>query len=152
MSRWGDEFYGSLAQKVAYSGDTLQDVFEIGDVALWPDGNALCIFFGPTPASRGSEPRMASPGVALGKIVGDASARTHPVMSSDGLTDMMLNAPAMALLPALPLMRLLLIDSPPLFWNACKLPPIWLRAARLVTSWSPARVTMWCSVTTAAST
>jgi hypothetical protein len=74
MSRWGDEFYGSLVRKVDCAGDALQDVFSVGEVALWPDGNALCIFFGPTPASRGTEPRMVSPGVALGKIEGDPSA------------------------------------------------------------------------------
>jgi hypothetical protein len=73
MSRWGDEFYGTLKEKVDCGDDTLGDVFEIGDVALWPAGNALCIFFGPTPASTGSEPRMASPGVLLGKIKGDAA-------------------------------------------------------------------------------
>jgi hypothetical protein len=71
MSRWGDEFYGTLERKVNHAGDPLRDVFAVGEVALWPDGNALCIFFGPTPASRGTEPRMASPGVALGKIKGD---------------------------------------------------------------------------------
>ncbi|MDR3073360.1 MAG: hypothetical protein LBV01_01385 [Deltaproteobacteria bacterium] len=74
MSRWGDEFYGSLKQRVEYAKDPLQDVFAVGEVALWPSGNALCIFFGPTPASHGSEPRMASPGVALGKIKGDIQA------------------------------------------------------------------------------
>jgi len=73
MSRWGDEFYGTLARKVEHAGDPLQDVFAVGEVALWPDGNALCIFFGPTPVSRGTEPRMASPGVPLGKIQGDPS-------------------------------------------------------------------------------
>jgi len=74
MSRWGDEFYGSLARKVDSAGDPVRDVFEVGEVAFWPPGNALCIFFGPTPASREGEPRMASPGVPLGKIKGDASA------------------------------------------------------------------------------
>jgi uncharacterized protein len=73
MSRWGDEFYGSLAKKVNCAGDPRRDVFAVGEVALWPDGNALCIFFGPTPASRGEEPRMASPGVALGKLKGDSA-------------------------------------------------------------------------------
>jgi hypothetical protein len=73
MSRWGDEFYGSLAGKVDSAGDPVRGVFEVGEVAFWPPGNALCIFFGPTPASREGEPRMASPGVALGKIKGDAS-------------------------------------------------------------------------------
>ncbi|MEW6721204.1 MAG: cyclophilin-like fold protein [Thermodesulfobacteriota bacterium] len=74
MSRWGDEFYGALKGKIDPAGDPVRDVFEVGEVAFWPPGNALCIFFGPTPASRGTEPRMASPGVALGKIRGDATA------------------------------------------------------------------------------
>lgn len=72
MSRWGNEFYGSLNKKVECGGERLRDVFEIGEVAIWPDGNALCIFFGPTPASRGEEPRMISPGAGVGKIKGDA--------------------------------------------------------------------------------
>ena len=73
MSRWGDEFYGTLARKVNHAGVPLRDVFEVGEIAFWPPGNALCIFFGPTPASRDGEPRMASPGVALGKLKGDPS-------------------------------------------------------------------------------
>jgi len=77
MARWGDEFYGTLKEKVECGPDTLQDVFEIGDVALWPAGNALCIFFGPTPASSGDEPRMASPGVLVGRITGDATVLRH---------------------------------------------------------------------------
>jgi len=72
MYRWGDEFYGTLKKKVECRGESLRDVFEIGEVAIWPDGNALCIFFGPTPASRGEEPRMISPGAGVGKIKGDA--------------------------------------------------------------------------------
>ena len=48
-------------------------VFEVGEAALWPDGNAFCLFFGPTPASHGDEPRMASPGIALGRIVSGVS-------------------------------------------------------------------------------
>ena len=74
MSAWGDEFYGKLGQAVNYDGDNQKDVFEVGEVALWPSGNALCIFFGPTPVSVKGEPRMASPGVAFGKIKGDTSA------------------------------------------------------------------------------
>ena len=73
MSSWGDEYYGELARRIDYDGDALRDVFDIGEVALWPSGNALCIFFGPTPASVNGEPRMASDGVALGKITGDVS-------------------------------------------------------------------------------
>jgi hypothetical protein len=71
MNRWGDEYYGELPQPIRHDGDAERDVFEVGEVALWPAGNALCIFFGPTPVSRHGEPRMASKGVPFGKIVGD---------------------------------------------------------------------------------
>ena len=74
MSAWGDEFYGRLSQPINHDGDAERDMFEIGEVALWPSGNALCIFFGPTPASKAEEPRMASPGVPFGKIKGDTSS------------------------------------------------------------------------------
>ncbi len=84
MSRWGDEYYGSLAPKIA-SSDPKRDVFAVGEVALWPSGNALCVFFGPTPASRGSEPRMASPGVPLGTIKGDVSALRNMGSSLTGV-------------------------------------------------------------------
>ena len=69
MTRWGDgEYYGTLPVPLA-SKEKRRDVFEVGEVALWPDGNAFCIFFGPTPASRRDEPRMASPGIPLGRVV-----------------------------------------------------------------------------------
>ena len=74
MSRWGGEYYGKLSGTIDISNDKTQDVFKVGEVALWVSGNSLCIFFGPTPASKGTEPRMASPGVALGLIKGDVSA------------------------------------------------------------------------------
>lgn len=73
MSRWGDEYYGSLPVKLPATGRK-RDVYEVGEVALWPPGNAFCIFFGPTPASHGDEPRMASPGIPLGRIVSGTSA------------------------------------------------------------------------------
>lgn len=67
MSRWGDEYYGALPVKLPV-GEKRRDVFEVGELALWPEGNALCIFFGPTPVSLADEPRMASPGIPLGRI------------------------------------------------------------------------------------
>ncbi|RLF63404.1 MAG: hypothetical protein DRN30_06635, partial [Thermoplasmata archaeon] len=48
------------------------ETVEKGTIAFWPPGNALCIFWGPTPASRRlDEIRPASPVNILGKIVGD---------------------------------------------------------------------------------
>ena len=44
---------------------------ELGDVGYWPPGQALCLFFGPTPASRGDEIRPASAVNIVGAIEGD---------------------------------------------------------------------------------
>ena len=69
-SRWGDEIYFSIG--VSAQSENAKDVVEVGDIAYWPPGQALCIFFGPTPASRGQEPRAASPVNVFGKVHGDA--------------------------------------------------------------------------------
>ena len=53
--------------------DGLREVVDFGDLAFWPPGNAFCIFFGPTPASRGDEIRPASPVAIVGRITGDAA-------------------------------------------------------------------------------
>ena len=45
----------------------------MGDVGYWPPGQALCLFFGPTPASHDDEIRPASPVNVIGRIEGDAS-------------------------------------------------------------------------------
>ncbi len=50
-----------------------QDVVQVGDIAYWPPGSALCLFFGPTPASRGNEVRPASPVNVVGRMAGDAT-------------------------------------------------------------------------------
>jgi len=55
---WGDEMYFEVPVDLAE--DESQEEVAIGDVAYWPPGNAVCIFWGPTPASHGNEPRAAS--------------------------------------------------------------------------------------------
>ena len=66
---WGDEIY--FRTPVKAGEDAAQAVVEMGAVGYWPPGQALCLFFGPTPASRGDEIRPASPVNVLGKIEGD---------------------------------------------------------------------------------
>jgi len=66
---WGDEIYFSTPAKVGEENS--QPTVEKGDVAYWPPGNALCLFFGPTPVSGPGEIRPASPVNVIGKIVGD---------------------------------------------------------------------------------
>lgn len=80
MSRWGDEYYGDCGIKAELSKDA-RDVMKVGELAVWPTGNALCIFFGPTPASRGEEPRAISPVNPVGKLI-DSSGPLKKLGSS----------------------------------------------------------------------
>jgi len=73
MSRWGDEYYGDCGIKVELSSDA-KDVMEVGEMAIWPTGNALCIFFGPTPASKANEPRAVSPVNPVGRLIDSPEA------------------------------------------------------------------------------
>ena len=66
---WGDEIYFSIPIEV--EAENPREVVELGDLGYWPPGSAFCIFFGPTPASRGAEIRPASPVNVFGRILGD---------------------------------------------------------------------------------
>jgi hypothetical protein len=66
---WGDEIYFDVPLTAEIEDG--KQVVEMGDVAYWPDGPSLCLFFGRTPASRGDEIRAASSVTVLGRIVGD---------------------------------------------------------------------------------
>ncbi len=68
---WGDEIYFTIPVKAALE-KTAQDLVQVGDLGYWPTGNAFCIFFGPTPMSRGEEVRPASAVNLIGKVLGDA--------------------------------------------------------------------------------
>jgi hypothetical protein len=67
---WGDEVYFPVP--VSLAEDEPQPVVGLGDLGYWPPGRAFCIFFGPTPASRGTECRPASPVNVFGRVEGDA--------------------------------------------------------------------------------
>lgn len=71
-STWGDEIYFSIP--VQLDEEDAQAVVDMGDLGYWPPGTALCIFFGPTPASHGNEIRPASPVNVWGQVDGDATA------------------------------------------------------------------------------
>jgi hypothetical protein len=71
-SKWGDEFYFSIPVELAEADDAQAEV-AVGALAYWPPGNAFCIFFGPTPVSRGREPRTYSPVNVFGRLLDDIS-------------------------------------------------------------------------------
>jgi len=72
VNRWGEEIYFSIPVEMGREADA-RDVVEMGELGYWPDGNAFCIFFGKTPASRGEEIRAASPVNVFGRVSGDAT-------------------------------------------------------------------------------
>ena len=68
--RWGDEVYFEIPVRV--SEENAVEVVEKGTIAYWPPGCCLCIFWGPTPASRRpDEIRPASPVNVVGHVLGD---------------------------------------------------------------------------------
>ncbi len=71
-NEWGDEFYFEIPVRMPLD-DSAKTKVSIGDIGYWPPGNALAIFFGPTPMSRGPEPVPASEVNIVGRIIGDAT-------------------------------------------------------------------------------
>jgi len=69
---WGDEIYFDIPLQLELEEDAREEVV-VGDLAYWPAGPAFCIFFGPTPVSRGDEPRAYSPVNVFGRVEGDAA-------------------------------------------------------------------------------
>ena len=68
---WGDEIYFGIP--VRAEAERAKEVVALGDLGYWPPGHAFCIFFGPTPASRGDEIRPASAVNVIGRVTGDAT-------------------------------------------------------------------------------
>ena len=69
---WGDEIYLSIPLELPQSPDAREEM-AVGEMAYWPQGNAFCIFFGPTPVSVGDAPRAYSPVNVFGSVTGDAT-------------------------------------------------------------------------------
>ncbi|WP_281195292.1 cyclophilin-like fold protein [Halorubrum sp. F4] len=58
-TRWGDELYFDVPVDVP--AENAREAVPVGAIAYWPRGNALCLFWGPTPVSTDGEPRAVSP-------------------------------------------------------------------------------------------
>jgi hypothetical protein len=69
INRWGDELYTDKIPIVA-GEENAQPVVNELDVAYWPEGNALCLFYGPTPISKSPDEILPySPVNIVGKII-----------------------------------------------------------------------------------
>ncbi len=69
VNLWGEEIYFSVPLDTGLENE--QEVVDLGDIAYWPQGKALCIFFGRTPVSKGGEIRPLSPVNVIGRIEGE---------------------------------------------------------------------------------
>ena len=68
---WGDEIYFEIPVSLKEVSDAQQEV-DVGTLAYWPLGSALCVFFGKTPASTSDKPKAYSPVNILGSVDGDS--------------------------------------------------------------------------------
>ena len=69
VNTWGDEIYFPIPIELDINEEKTQREVEIGELAFWPPGKAICIFFGKTPISESNKPKAASPVNVFGKII-----------------------------------------------------------------------------------
>ena len=68
LNVWGDEIYTS-STPIDESEENSKSPVALNDVAYWPTGKAICLFFGPTPIGKKNEITPASPVNVIGKII-----------------------------------------------------------------------------------
>ena len=68
-NEWGGEIYFEVPVRSPLENG--RKIMRPGDVAYWPEGRAMCLFYGPTPASAGKEPAAISEVSPIGKVNGD---------------------------------------------------------------------------------
>ncbi|MDW0154824.1 MAG: cyclophilin-like fold protein [Nitrososphaeraceae archaeon] len=67
ITKWGDELYTERTQISANEENAKREVDYL-DVAYWPEGNALCLFYVPTPISKDGQILAYSAVNILGRI------------------------------------------------------------------------------------
>lgn len=72
-NEWGDEFYFPVNVQAPLDETATRSV-KVGDIGYWPPGNAIAIFFGPTPHSNGADPVPASAVNLIGRIRGNPAS------------------------------------------------------------------------------
>ena len=65
---WGEELYTDPIS-VVVKEENAKPLVGLFDVAYWPPGKAICLFFGPTPIGKKGEIRPYSPVNIIGKII-----------------------------------------------------------------------------------
>jgi hypothetical protein len=65
---WGDEIYTDESP-INVSEENSKPTVDLFDVAFWPTGKAICLFYGPTPIGDKNEIKPYSPVNIIGKIL-----------------------------------------------------------------------------------
>jgi hypothetical protein len=68
INRWGDELYTDETP-IKVEEENGKSVVSLFDVAYWPEGSALCFFYGPTPVSKQGKIMPYSPVNIIGRIM-----------------------------------------------------------------------------------
>ena len=68
LNVWGDEIYTSKSP-ISQPEENAKSPVQLNDVAYWPTGKAICLFYGPTPIGNPGEITPASPVNIIGKII-----------------------------------------------------------------------------------
>jgi hypothetical protein len=71
----GSQIYFVMPNDSKVKGDS--KLFEKGDIAYWPEADALCIFFGPTPLSTDERPVAAFPMKKIGHVTEECGDMEH---------------------------------------------------------------------------
>ena len=66
---WGEEIYTDESP-ITQAEENAKDLVDLNDVAYWPSGKAICLFFGSTPIGKKGEIKPYSPVNVVGKIIG----------------------------------------------------------------------------------
>ncbi len=81
VNLWGKEIYFSV--DIHCSDENGKELVEKGDIAYWPEGPAICIFFGPTPISKENEIRPYSRVNLIGKISGHCIEKLYNIKTGE---------------------------------------------------------------------
>ena len=73
INRWGDELYTDPTEIDVEEEDNVKTEVNEMDVAYWPEGRVICLFYGPTPISKNGKILAYSPMNIIGKIIDDPS-------------------------------------------------------------------------------
>lgn len=68
LNLWGEEIYTDESP-INEHEENAKALVELNDVAYWPSGKAICLFYGKTPIGKNDEIKPYSPVNVIGKII-----------------------------------------------------------------------------------